>query len=800
MERKNFGTADKEIGMIAKSDIVPLQSGVGIFRNSTLATPAIAEIVRHSKETFIVHLLETPSRTDFACVRAAYQNMGLPPPKRDKMEPSKEENTTLFLSRWARAINKDIEKLRKLIVAQKHLDFPIIIIPEAVFYGKRPGRAGPAKWWEKWTGSSEQPRLVRKWLKIISSNGGAVIHTADAVNLQDFLSQPEVKGLSDGATARMLLDTLRSDFNNLRRLVLGPPVAPRDVMKEKVKSHPLLKEAVKEEAKTSNRSEWQVWQEVEKHLNAMMADYDVRYIRLWEKVLSWVWRKFFEGIAYDHVGLERVRRLAQKTPVIYVPCHKSHADYLLVSYILFTNHMTPPHIAAGANLSFWPLGYIFRKSGAFFLRRSFRGTGIYPKVFESYLRTIMQEGFDVEFFIEGGRSRTGKLFLPRMGLLSMMIRAFEDGELPDLHFVPISINYDRVPEEEELLQETQLVKLLPPGWRGFWEILHRNNGLIHVNFAAPISLKEYIKSRGQDLSSMPLETRRALYRDFAFRIIRSINEVSVATPNAVAAAALLAHTNHAVEESQVVEDSRWLVRYLEHCRARMTPTLRQLESAIAQALRLNRAQNFIQDLNIPGGADDSLLIAVEPERRPHLEMYKNIILHRLYPASFTAISFLSRGGKADASQLAEDFSQLTLMLKYELVYDTDQTVEVLLTDALDFFEKENLIEKTENTFEWRVTELGKRVLHLFAGQIENFLEAYKHVLEQKIPDEKEQDSDFAKRMLHSGLKAYHLGKIKRREAISVVTFRNARALIRHLSKTGRMELADPENLERFLRR
>lgn len=798
MEMKNFGTADKEVEMSTKSQIIPVPPSLGIFRNTMLATPEVGEVVRKSRDGFLVHLLETPSRTDFACLKAAYQRAGLLAPQRDKLEPSKGESTTMFLSRWARGINKDIEKLRRLIVAQKHVDFPIIIIPEAVFYGKRPGRAGPEKWWEKWTGSADQPRLIRKWMKIISSNGGAVVHTADTVNLRDFLSLPEVKGLGDAAVARMLLDTLRKDFSNLRRLVLGPPVTPREVMKEKVKSHPLLQEAVKEEAKASNRSEWQVWQEVERHLDAIMADYDVRYIRVWEKVLSWVWRKFFEGIAYDHVGLERVRRLAQKTPVIYVPCHKSHADYLLVSYILFTNHMTPPHIAAGANLSFWPLGYIFRKSGAFFLRRSFRGTGIYPKVFESYLRTIMREGFDVEFFIEGGRSRTGKLFLPRMGLLSMMIRAFEEGELPDLNFVPISINYDRVPEEEELLQETQLVKLLPPGWRGFWEILHRNNGLIHVNFGAPISLKEYIKSRGHNLSTMPAEVRRALYRDFAFRIIRTINEVSVATPNAVAASALLAHTNHALEESQVVEDARWLVKYLEHTRAKMAPTLRQLENAISQALRLNRAQNFIHDLNIPGSENDSPLIAVEPEKRPHLEMYKNIILHRLYPASFVAISLLGRGGKANVNQLAEDFSQLTLMLKYELVYDTDQTVEALLSDTINFFEKEKLIEKVDSKSAWRVTELGKRVLHLFAGQIENFIEAYKHVFEQGIPDEKEPDSDFAKRMLQSGLKAYHLGKIKRREAISLVTFRNARALIRHLAKTGRMELADHKNLEKFL--
>jgi hypothetical protein len=143
MEMKNFGTADKEIEMSTKSQIAHVPPSLGLFRNTMLATPEVEEVVRSSREGFLVHLLETPSRTDFACLKAAYQRAGLLAPKRDKLEPSKGESTTMFLSRWARGINKDIEKLRRLIVAQKHADFPIIIIPEAVFYGKRPGRAGP---------------------------------------------------------------------------------------------------------------------------------------------------------------------------------------------------------------------------------------------------------------------------------------------------------------------------------------------------------------------------------------------------------------------------------------------------------------------------------------------------------------------------------------------------------------------------------------------------------------------------------------------------------------------------------
>ena len=140
-------------------------------------------------------------------------------------------------------------------------------------------------------------------------------------------------------------------------------------------------------------------------------------------------------------------------PVVLVPCHRSHFDYVILSYIFHLNYLSPPHIAAGINLSFWPLGPLFRGAGAYFIRRSFDDNELYKAVFRSYLKFLIREGYTQEFFIEGGRSRTGKILTPKLGMLSAIVDAFTQGVRRDLYLVPVSIHYGRVVEEEAYQRE-----------------------------------------------------------------------------------------------------------------------------------------------------------------------------------------------------------------------------------------------------------------------------------------------------------------------------------------------------------
>src|SRR5690554_636021 len=182
-----------------------------------------------------------------------------------------------------------------------------------------------------------------------------------------------------------------------------------------------------------------------------ISDYAYTAIRFLELVLSWFWNKFYDGIKVNN--LDGVREIAHGHEIIYVPCHRSHIDYLLMSYLLFTNGLTPPHIAAGINLNMPVIGGLLRRGGAFFMRRSFRGNPLYASVFNEYLHTLFTKGFPVEYFVEGGRSRTGRMLQPKTGMLAITLRSYLRSSRLPIAFVPVYIGYERVLEGRTYLGE-----------------------------------------------------------------------------------------------------------------------------------------------------------------------------------------------------------------------------------------------------------------------------------------------------------------------------------------------------------
>lgn len=772
------------------------------FANISLGPRGQEEIAALSGAAGVVHVFEQHSLTDFASLMVKYESIGWKSPKRIKSKPiyGKKENEKTADEDFAprpgepRALllgkNRDVEILADLIALSRRVDYPIILAPQVVLYERTPAKAGAPGWWDRLFGPGGSPKLVRKWRSLLQSRLKVLISAGDTVNLKEFASKSEIAALPELAAARMLLDMLRMQFRDERRVVIGPRVPERERMKRLVKRHKTLVHDVSKEAASSDRSEWEVWNEVDRHLDEVMADYNVNYIRVWQKILTWVWRRFFGGVVVDNVGLERTRRAVRKGPVIYVPCHRSHADYLILSYVLFCNNMTAPHIAAGKNLSFWPLGHIFRKSGAFFMRRSFRDAGIYSSVFESYIRTIVREGFNVEFFIEGGRSRTGKMFLPKMGILGMFLRAFEEGELNDLSFIPISISYDRIPEEGELLGESHGAGKDKKGLiASIREMLKKNFGRIHVNFAPPISLREYITARNAEYSAMDVEPRRALYREFAFRVINAINEVSVIPPTSLLAASLLSKSSPGIEEDRAINDALTLFDYLDACGARLAPTFRMPKAALAEAQRIFFASRDIKNSSMSGDDTKERVLLIEPEKRMKLEYYKNGALHELYKPAFVACSLLSqRGGKITREKVEADFSMMSLMFKYEFVYSPNWLDSEEVERVFNIFRSWGLIEINEapdgGAETWNITPRGDETIPLFSGLIDNFIEAYLFVI-QTLPEtygEKEFDrDDCVKKLMKLIMKSFLLGRIKRRESISGITFKNAVALAAHLN-------------------
>ena len=127
----------------------------------------------------------------------------------------------------------------------------------------------------------------------------------------------------------------------------------------------------------------QAKERAQSYVTEIAADYREGLIRFGDRLLTRIWNKIYNGISVGHA--ERIRELAANGhEIVYVPCHRSHMDYLLLTYVIYHEGMVTPHIAAGINLNFWPVGKVFRRGGAFFLRRSFAGNKLYTAVFREY--------------------------------------------------------------------------------------------------------------------------------------------------------------------------------------------------------------------------------------------------------------------------------------------------------------------------------------------------------------------------------------------------------------------------------
>jgi glycerol-3-phosphate O-acyltransferase len=443
--------------------------------------------------------------------------------------------------------------------------------------------------------------------------------------------------------------------------------------------------------------------------------------------------------------------------------------------------MHPPRIAAGKNLAFWPLGWVFRDCGAFFIRRRFHGAKLYAEVLQTYLKTLIKTGYNLEFFIEGGRSRTGKLVLPKMGLLNMILRAYHESGVPDLYLVPTFIGYDQVLEEKAYLRELegkkketesvgQLVKAR--------KFLKKRYGRAYIQFSAPISLNEYL-TRHPDYHPDQPEAIRKLSLDLSFQVIQAINQVSVVTPFSLVCAALLTYPRKGVYRRELFRIIQVLDDYLKSRGVLQADSLDKQTEAVEETLALCESRKLIAPIEKEEGLTDELSLggySIDETKRPLLEYYKNNIIHFFLPASMASLSILAgQGFDFDRQQLIDDLNFLQDLFKYEFVYDGSDP-EVQVDQTLAYFTSRGVLVNLDREGDrYTLSASGLKELAYFANFLYNYLESYWIVfrsikyLQKKPRSEKE----FLKRINNIGGKLHKLGEVERSEALSEANFQNA---------------------------
>ncbi|MBN1102410.1 MAG: 1-acyl-sn-glycerol-3-phosphate acyltransferase, partial [Deltaproteobacteria bacterium] len=355
------------------------------------------------------------------------------------------------------------DRLEFLLDVQREMERPIFLVPLLILYTKSPEK-DYSNLRTILFGFKDNPGALRKIALFFRYNRQALIDFAEPMNLLEYLrAQPENRSVHD--MAQEVKSRLIEGIDGQKRVVLGPILKSRQQFKEIVLKDPGVIKRIEIESSRNQGSMRRLRKKAGKYFDEIAADYNSSYVQVFHVLLRWLWKKLFEEIDVDAASLTEAREWARRGPVIYVPSHKSHIDYLLLNYILYVNNMHIPRIAAGKNLAFWPMGHIFRKGGAFFIRRSFRQERLYVDVFNRYMKALLEDGHPIEFYIEGGRSRNGKLVFPKTGFLAILLQAYREGYCKDLIFVPASIAYDRVLEEKSYIKEMSGVAKEPESFR-----------------------------------------------------------------------------------------------------------------------------------------------------------------------------------------------------------------------------------------------------------------------------------------------------------------------------------------------
>jgi glycerol-3-phosphate O-acyltransferase len=332
-----------------------------------------------------------------------------------------------------------------------------------------------------------------------------------------------------------------------------------------------------------------------------------------------------------------------------VPCHRSHIDYLLVSYFVYHNGLVPPHVAAGVNLNLPILGRFLRKGGAFFLRRSFRSQKLYSAVFHEYIARILSNGTAIEYFIEGTRSRTGRLLQPKGGMLSMTVRSYLRSPIRPVMFQPIYVGYERLVEGKshtaELSGQEKKSESLADLFKVFG-VLKQRYGKVHVSFAEPVFLDDLLDQYEPQWREMvPATDERppwlsSLVDQLGQHIMTGMNEATHVNAINLLAVIMLTTRKFAMGKKELVGQLLLYLDLLEHCRYsdRITYTDKSPDEIIAYGVELGVIENR------PHPLGDIVVLA--PEQSVLLSYFRNNVSHLLAVPSLVASCFLNTNSMA----------------------------------------------------------------------------------------------------------------------------------------------------------
>ncbi|MDH4610956.1 glycerol-3-phosphate 1-O-acyltransferase PlsB [Pseudomonas sp. BN102] len=635
-------------------------------RSETINQSAFTLKLDRSKP--VLYALQQPSASDLAVVDRECTKAGLPRPVLpvavgDLLEPA----AFFYLTpepRWLGGQGKrgaSPTLVRVLGAIQQNALDDAQIIPVTVFWGQSPDRE-TSPWKLLFADSWAVTGRLRKLVSILILGRKTRVQFSAPIHLRELVAQDK----GPERTLRMVNRILRVHFRNQKTAVIGPDLSHRRNLVKGLLRAPQVRQAMAEEAEREKISLPAAEAQALRYGNEIASDFAYTAIRFLEVVLSWFWNKLYEGIKVNHI--EGVQEIAQGHEVIYVPCHRSHIDYLLLSYLLFRNGLTPPHIAAGINLNMPVIGGLLRRGGAFFMRRTFKGNPLYTAVFNEYLHTLFSRGFPVEYFVEGGRSRTGRMLHPKTGMLAITLRSFLRSSRLPIVFVPVYIGYERVLEGRTYLGELRGASKKKESIFDLFKVigaLKLRFGSVAVNFGEPIKLAEFLDQQQPEWRTQDLGPQyrpawlNGTTHQLAVRIARHLNDAAAINPVNLVALALLSTSRLALDERAL---TRVLDLYLSLLRAVPYSPHATLPEGDGQALI-----QYVQSMGLLAEQKDALgkILYLDEQNAVLMTYYRNNVLH-VFALPALLASFFQSSGRMSREQILRYTRALYPYLQAEL--------------------------------------------------------------------------------------------------------------------------------------
>lgn len=512
------------------------------------------------------------------------------------------------------------------------------LVPVSVFLGRAPDKNhGLFKilFSERWGITGR----LRKFFSILAHGNHTLIRLSRPIVVDQNLGSPED---DSQALAHKLSRVLRLHFNRVKTAVVGQDLSHRRTIAKNILSRPVVQTEIQAYAQRKKISPDKAHREAEKIIREIAADYSYSSIRLMHKVFRWFWTKVYDGVKLNFYA--EFRNLTTEKEIIYTPCHRSHIDYLILSYSLYEKGLVPPHIAAGINLNLPVIGRILRGSGAFFIRRSFN-SALYSTIFSEYLSSLIAHGVSIEYFIEGTRSRTGRLLHPKAGMLAMTVRSYINERGKPLVFLPASLNYEKLMEgasyKSELGGESKKKESIGGLFKTL-KLLKDEYGRLTVNFGEAIELDKILDSHQPDWRRLKLGVKekppwfKDVVSETGNRILTHINESSHVNPINLLAVSLLATPNQAASVTNLTEQIKLYKALLTDLpySDRTTITVLNETEIIEQGIKLGFIEQVEHDLGD--------VIRVKQDMGVMMTYYRNNVLHLFAASSFIAMFFINQ--------------------------------------------------------------------------------------------------------------------------------------------------------------